>query len=394
MHFFRKRGHNLKNIDRISISYLFLSLGAAAVSTIWAIFLESIIHNSSLVGFLSTFFSVVGFLSYLILIPIVEKYNKIKLVIFSLLLFVISYSIFAFYTNFYLIIILGTILAIVGSLRITAFGILVRDKTPNQDVSKNEATIYTLLNLAWLISPLIAGYIAQRYGFGPVFILTSALALLSIFSFTFFKIRDNRKTKKIDYNVFKLLVNFFSKKERAIIYLLHGAVNFWWALIYIYIPIYLVDNGYSGFLVGLFLSMIVLPLVFLESFFGRIASKKGFKKLFFTGYLIIGVLSILSFFMPNFYYVLVLLVLASVGVSMLEPTTEAYFFDIIKESQRDKYYGIYNTAVDTGHLLGTFSSAILLLFFPFKYLFILFAIVMFIMLFLSRLIKEVIESRR
>ena len=176
--------------------------------------------------------------------------------------------------------------------------------------------------------------------------------------------------------------------------MLHGAVNFWWALIYIYIPIYLVDNGYQNFLVGLFLSIIVLPLVFLESFFGKIASKKGFKKLFFIGYFIVGVLSFLSFFMPNIYYVLILLVLASVGVSMLEPTTEAYFFDIIKESQRDKYYGIYNTAVDTGHLLGTFSSAILLLFFPFKYIFILFAIVMFIMLFLSRQIKEVIEARR
>ena len=122
--------------------------------------------------------------------------------------------------------------------------------------------------------------------------------------------------------------------------------------------------------------------------------RRGFKRLFFTGFVILSFISILCFFISNIYVLLSLLVLASVGISMIESTSESYFFDIINEKQRDKYYGVYNTAVDAGFLLGTLPAALLLLFFSFKSVFILFAFFMLLFALLSLKIREVREFRR
>ncbi len=389
---YRKRG--LRIIERIGIFYVFLSLGISIVYTIWAVYLESFFHNASSVGLLTSVFTFLAVFSYLLFIPLVEKKSKTTLLFISLLFFAISYLLFSLYSNFYLVIILGAVLFIMGSLRITTFGILVRDKTSNKSVSKNEGFMYTLLNISWFVGPLIAGFVANKYGFQNVFFLSFLLVLVSILFFRGFKIKDNRKTKKIDSNIFRLIIDFFSKKDRVLSYVVSGAVNFWWVLIYIYIPIYIIEQGHGTFLVGLFLSAVIIPLIFLEYPFGKIAGKKGFKKLFFVGFLILAFICVLCFFVSNIYVLLFLLVLANVGISMIESTSEAYFFDIISKTQRDKYYGVYNTAVDVGTLLGTFPAALLLLFFSFKSIFVLFGFFMVLFALVSLKMREIYEFKR
>jgi len=314
--------------------------------------------------------------------------------VISVLFLAISYFILSVYSNIYVIVIFGVFLAFFSSLRVTAFGLLVRDKTNNKSVSKNEGFVYTLLNIAWLVGPLVAGYILRVYGFGSVFLIASLFVLISLLIFYFFKIKDNRKSKNIDHHLLKIIFEFFSKKSRVFAYVLSGAVNLWWALIYIYIPVYIIESGYDGFLVGLFLSGIVVPLILFEYYFGELAGKKGFKKLFFIGFMFMAILVILCFFISNIYIMLSLLITASIGVSMIESTTEAYFFDIIKVKERDKYYGVYNTAVDVGNLVGILPAALILVFFPFKSIFLFFGLMMIIFSIISLKIKDAYEFRR
>ena len=394
MHWLKKQKLKVKPISKLGGFYLIASLGFAMVSTIWAIYLESFVHNASSVGFLTSLFTATGILAYFLLIPIIEKRNKSSLLLASFLIFIISYFIFSLYSNFYLVIFLGIVLAIAASLRVTVFGIIVRDKTKTKEVSKNEGIIYTLLNFAWLIGPLIAGYLAQKYGFKSVFLASAIIIFLSALLFKMSKIKDNRKAKRIDHNIFKVSMDFFKDRDRVKAYLISGAVNFWWSLIYIYVPIRIVELGLGTFVVGGFLAGVIVPTVLSEYYFGKLVGKKGFKKMFFSGFLILGLLALLCFFLGNIYFILIALILASIGISMLEPTTEAYFFDIIKEEQRDKYYGPYNTATEMGSLLGALSPALILLFLPFKVIFIFFAIIMLFFSLFSLKIKDVFESRR
>jgi MFS family permease len=241
---------------------------------------------------------------------------------------------------------------------------------------------------------LIAGYLLKVYGPKNIFFIGSLLVLTSFILMKMFRIKDNRKSKKIETNIFKIVKEFFSNKNRTLSYIISTSVTIWWALIFIYLPIHIVEGGYNELLVGIFLSAVIIPLILLEYKFGKIGGKKGFKKLFFSGFIILGLISIACFFVSNIYLLLGLLILASVGIAMIEPTSEAYFFDLIGENQRDKYYGVYNTGVDIGYFIGTLPASLILIFLPFKFIFPFFALFMIVLAIVSLKIKEVYEYKR
>ena len=388
------RHRHLKPITKLGVTYVFLSIGISLAATIWSVYLNSFLNNISLVGFLTSLFTVIGVFAYLILIPLIEKTNKAKMFIVSLVFFAISYLLLSVYSNIYVVIILGILIAIFSSLRVTLAGLVVRDNTEDDSVSKNEGVIYALLNSAWFVGPLIAGYLAKVYGFSSVFFFAAVFVLMSIFVFNFFRIKDNRKTKNLDKHIFRVVIEFFKNRERTLTYILTLSVSFWWTFIYVYMPIYIVDKGYGALLLGFFLAGVSVPLIFCDYISGKIANKRGFKKLFFVGFISLGTLAISCFFISNIYVVSGLLILASVSVSMIEPTSEAYFLDIIEEDERDKYYSIYTTSVNVGSLVGSLPAAALLLFLPFNSLFLYFGIPMIVLAFLALSIKDSYELDR
>jgi len=392
MHTFRKRRFSV--IGKLGIIGLFSSFAAAAVTTIWAVYLDSFIQNAAYVGFIISFFTIIGICAYIFLIPLVEKSSKSKLYSAVILIYIISYVLFALFPYIYVIIILGTIIAVITSLEVTLFGIIVRDKTKRNHISENEGIVYTLLNLSWLIAPVLAGFVSNKYGMRSVFILGSVIFFSAFIFFKLFKIKDSRRTKKIDRNPLKPLISFFKKKERIYTYFLGGGISFWWALIYIYMPIYIFESGFGEEFIGYFLGAVTIPLIFTEYYFAKLAGKKGFKKIFIIGYFILAISALSVFFISNIYLILLILAMASFGAGMLEPTTEAHFFDIVNKNQRDKFYGPYNTAIDLNAFLGTSLSAVILLFLPFKFIFLLFSVAMFALVLTSSRIKNVIESRR
>jgi len=393
MHYIKKRHLIFTQVNKLAIITFISSISVALIGTIWAIYLQSLIYNDAYVGFLSALFTMVALVSSVVLIPYIERTSKSKIYLVSLFFYSLSYILFALWPNIFIIIALGIFISVISVLKVTSFGIILRDKSKDASVSKNIGLIYTFINLSWLLGPLIAGFLAQKYGFSPVFFLGAGFQAIAFLLFLSFRIKDNRIEKRIDKNPEKLPFKFLKDKNRAIIYALSAGVSFWWALIYIYIPMRIVDFGLGNEKVGYFLFGIIIPLILLEYLFGKIAAKKGFKIMFFTGYILLSIISLICFFVANLYIIMILLILASVAVAMVEPTTEAYFFDIITKEQRDKFYSQHNTAIDMGNITATFFSALILLFLPFKFIFILFCVITLFLSLLSLKIRNVVEGR-
>lgn len=394
MHNVKKRHFIFTQINRLAVISFISTLSMAAIGTIWAIYLESFLKNESYVGFVLTSFTIIAMISSIMIIPYVERTSKSKIYLMSLLAYGASYFLFAVLHNIYIIIFLGAFISFMSTLKLTSFGIILRDKSKDKQVSKNIGLIYTFLNLSWLLGPLLAGFISGKYGVSKVFLLGALFQLMAFVLFARFRIKDNRIEKKIDKNPIKLPFEFFKNKNRMLVYMLSAGVSFWWALIYVYMPMHIVDSGLPDKMVGYFLFGIIVPLVLCEYLSGRMAAKKGFRKMFFTGYFFLSILSLICFFMTNIYYLLLVLILASIAVALVEPTTEAYFFDIITKKQRDKFYSQHNTALDVGNIIATFLSAVILLFLPFNYIFILFCVVTLLLALLSLKIKNIVESKR
>jgi len=391
----KQRGnHVFTGIGRIAIVGFIVAFAAAIIDTIWAVYLDSFLHNASLVGFLSAALTFVSFISYFIFIPLIEKTKKPKIYFYTLLAMAVTYVLFAINTKFYFLIILAFILTILYTLRITSFGIIVKDNSIKNQLSRNEGLMYTFWNVAWVIGPLVAGYISESFGIGLIFMLAAIFVLIASFTFKLYKIKDTNVKKKVHKNIIKNFKDFFKDKNRVKAYIIGGGVNLWWVLIYLFIPLYIIRNGLDTLWVGYFLFATAIPLIMFTFPFAKLAGKIGFKKIFRIGFLIPAVLAITCFFISNVYVVLGLLVLASIGLSMLEATTEAYFFDITNDKEESRFYGPYNTTIEVNHFIGKILSAILLIFLPFEYVFLLFGAFMFFFVGLSFKIKEIIEKKK
>ncbi len=390
----RQNGMIFTGIVKLAIVLFVISLSFSFIDTIWAVYLDSFLHNEAFVGFISAFFTFISFLSFFFIVPIIERLDKSKMFSFSLMLFIVTYLLFAINRNFYFVIVLGVFFTILQTIRITSFGIIVRDKSSERQVSRNEGLMYTFMCTAWVIGPLIAGLISDAYGIDIIFVLAAIIIFVGLFIFKFSKVKDTNIKKKIDHNVFKNFLDFFKNKNRVIAYALGGGVNFWWTLIYIFVPLLIIRSGLHIRWVGYFLFAVAIPLIILEYKFSKLAGKIGFRKLFKIGFLIPAFLVLICFFVGNIYIILGLLVLSSFGLAMVEPTTEAYFFDVLQGKQELKFYGPYNTTIDLNHFIGRLFSAVLLLFLPFKFIFLLFSFFMFLFFLISFKTKNIIEKRR
>ena len=356
--------------------------------------MDSFINSVILVGILSSVLTVISFLSYFFFIPLIERSDKGKIFSYSLFLFIISYILFALNHNFYLFIALAVVITVLYTLRITSFGIVVRDNSEDNAVSSNEGIVYTFMNIAWVIGPLVAGFIAFELGITWVFLLSALFLTFGLIFFKVFEIKDPKGKKRIDNNFFKNFIDFFKDKERVLAYALSGGVNLWWALIYLFIPLMIIRSSLGELWVGYFLFGVAVPLILFEYVFAKWAGKHGFKKLFKIGYILVSIIAFTCFFVSNIYIILSLLILASVGMAMLESTTEAYFFDILKRKEKYRFYGPYNTAIDTGSFIGKIFPSLMLIFLPFKFVFLLFGVFMFLLFLISFKTKNVVELRK
>ncbi len=381
-------------IGKLATVGFIVALAASFINTIWAVYIDSFVNSIVLVGLITTIFVLTAFISRFLFIPLIEKSSKSQLFSYSLLALVLFYILFSINSNLFFFIILGIAVTIFSTLRITSFGIMVRDKSSERQLSRNEGLMYTFMNLSWVIGPLIAGYIASRADMNKVFILSAIIVFIAFLFFKKGRIKDVNVKKRLDKNVLKNFFDFFKDKDRSISYIISGGVNLWWVLIYLFIPLLIIRQGLGEMWVGYFLFAIPIPLILLEYVFAKLAGKVGFKKIFKIGFLIPCIFALMCFFTSSIYLILLFLVLASIGLAMLEPTTEAYFFDLLRGKEELRYYSSYNTTISLNSLIGRFLPSLLLIFLPFNYVFLAFAAFMFIMFLVSFKVREIVECKR
>jgi MFS family permease len=270
---------------------------------------------------------------------------------------------------------------------------MIKDKSHMGTLSRNEGLLSTVNNIAFVIGPLLAGFIALKYGLKSIFLFAALFTIMSFFILKVGEIKDNRKQKKVDREVIKNFFAFLKNKDRLLAYTFGGGVSFWWVLSYLFIPLYILDNGLSTLWVGYFLFALPIPLILLEYKFAKMTNKHGFKKLFQLGFLIPAILSLIAFFfVEQVFVILGLLVLSSFGLAMLEPTVEAYFFRITTKEEEQRFYGPYNTRISVFGLVAKTLPAALLLFLPFKYIFLLFSGMMFLIFLISFKTKNILNK--
>lgn len=236
----------------------------------------------------------------------------------------------------------------------------------------------TAINLGILLGPFFSTVILEKYGYYGIFLIlfifNAAIFLLEV---TMIGRVNHRFEGQI--GVRRILRRVFKRIDIIRIFYVAFILDFFYALMVIYTPIYLISLGFGWEEIGIMFTVMLLPFVFIQYPVGVLADKKlGEKEMLIGAIILMGSATLAMYFIVSveiFVWAL-LLFLSRVGAAMIEVLRDSYFYKRIDAHDID-LINVFRTASSVAYISSAILSAVLLLVFSLKAIFILVAIVVF-----------------
>ncbi|OVE74506.1 hypothetical protein BVX95_02235 [archaeon D22] len=385
VHHFRLK---LKTTTELSLSRLILAIGIAGINTIWSLYLYSFGFSAATVGAIGAVMMIFSLIASLFTTSILEKFRELKVYLAVILCYIVSYLLTYIFDNALAFIIVSLIVSVAVAFEYNSFSILYKDEIKG-NLNEEEGLLWSVVNIGWLLGPLIAGFVAAKYGTKEVFISSVIFLVISLYMLTIMTIKlPPKKWKKLDNNILNNVSDYLKNKKLYLPYLILVGVQAWWALIFIYMPMFILENSIGEEVVGIFISLSMLPLVLFEYRAGKLCDRIGFRPLFYYGFMFVSIITIFSFFVSSIYGILGVIILTSIGLAFIEPIMDGFFFSKVNSLEEEKYYPVFQTARYVGTFIGRLVPAFFLLFLDQKIIFLVFGIMMLIMFLISTRIKD------
>lgn len=234
----------------------------------------------------------------------------------------------------------------------------------------------TILNAGILLGPFLSTRLLSNFGFDGLFFVAMVINMV-IFMIGLIKLRGSNYKFQQKLTVADLAKKILINRDVMKIYSIAFILEFFYALMIVYTPLYLLDKGLSWNQIGVIFTIMLLPFVVLQYFVGRLADKKfGEKEMLIGGLIIMGLSAGALFFVTSSAVWIwgCILFLTRVGAAIIEVLRDSYFYKKIDGRDVD-IISFFRTAVSVGYISATAISALLLIVFPVRYIFLLIAVV-------------------
>ncbi len=215
------------------------------------------------------------------------------------------------------------------------FDIILEAYSEDEKTGRVRGAYLSVLNIGFLIGPMLSTYILEQYGFHMIFTVTLLIYIL-IFLTVFVALNDiqghvvkkNLSTKKI-FNQFR------AKKNLFYAYCISYTLRFFYAVMVVYMPLYLRFIDVSWQEIGVMFSIMLIPFSIVQYPAGLLADKKyGEKEMLIIG-LVIMIVSLVCMYIisvPHFVLWTVVLFVSRVGAAFVEAMLDIYFYKQITDN--------------------------------------------------------------
>ncbi|PCI29945.1 hypothetical protein COB55_01025 [Candidatus Wolfebacteria bacterium] len=214
------------------------------------------------------------------------------------------------------------------------FDVIIEHSSLNASTGTVRGLFFTGLNIAWLFGPLLGAFVLAHGDYWHVYTLSALMMIPFIF---LFRIHSKEFTDPpyIKSSLWKTFRKISKDRNVYKIFMAKFLLHFFFALMVIYMPIYLSSHiGLSWETIGIIFAIILLPFALLEAPLGRLADTLwGEKEILSVGFIITALSTILISFTVTTSAIIWTLVLFAtrIGASMIEIMTETYLFKKISD---------------------------------------------------------------
>lgn len=361
----------MKSLTKIyTASFLFsiqLALAAYVNSTFLGSFVSDKILGLMYVG--GSLLTILGLFSITKFIKRFGNYLTILLLVTLNLL-----SVYGLYTSHTSSLVVPSFLLYLATNSFIMFSldIFVENFSDDTSTGKTRGLFLTITNLAWVLSPFVAGIAIQHLGYRGVYGLgiLMAIPLFTLLSVSLKKFVDPVYTSPSFKDMIQSIRSLPSvKKICAASFML----QFFYVAMVIYTPLYLSRTvGFDWGTIGILFTIMLIPFVVFEYPFGKIADRfLGEKEILAAGFLVMGISTVSISFIHTKSLIVwgIVLFMTRVGASAVESMTDTYLFKQI-QSGDTPIIGFYRAMSPLAYMTAPIFATLLLAFTDFKNLFI------------------------
>lgn len=334
------------------------------------------------------FFYLLSYIGSLVLFfclqPIIRVLGRARTLYLFLLL---SLALVAFLTNTGPTYFSGVILLlfiVTSSVIWVIFDILLEEFSDDRHTGSIRGLNLTMLNFGVLLAPFLAAGTLEDFNFNGVFLVMLILYIcLFIFCLIAFRKVQGNNLPKIAFWHALFTVRRDGNLWRS--YILSFALYFFYAVMIIYMPLYLTSLGFDFREIGTLFTIMLIPFVLIQYPLGKLADKKYGEKEILIISLIITLLSTIAIAVTgttSFWVWALLLFLSRVGIAGVEVMKDTHFYRHISSDDVD-VISFFRTSMPVASIAVAALATGMLAFLPLSSVFYLTAVVLGIALITS-----------
>lgn len=383
----------VRHLIPIYAASLLLVFHTYLVAYINSSFLEQFIPDTA-IGAIYTIGSALSIIIFLFISSVLRKVGNYKLSLGLLLLDFVSVVGMAFSHELRVAIPLFIVHLITVPLIIFNLDVFMEEKIGDSEHStgSKRGLLLMMISLISATSPLISSFLmgGSISTFTYPYLL-SAAALIPIVIILLFFFKDFSDPEYNEINLFSAIRTFWKNLNIRSVFLAHFVLQMFFMLMVVYTPIYLTHHiGFSWGQFGVIMFLAQMAYVLFEYPIGYIADRYiGEKEMMGFGFLIMAIATSWMTFVtvPSLLVWTIIMFTTRIGASLVEVTTESYFFKQTKSSDA-QVISFFRITRPLAYVVGAMLGSLSLLYFPFNLLFVVFASFMAIALFFTLNIED------
>ena len=378
-----------KKLKNIFFAGFLLSLHLALTAYVNSSFLSLFLEEKN-VGFLYILGFIISIIALLLIPKILSKIGGYKLLLWSAGLNTISLLFLSMSKNIWVIIPMFVFYLTLNTMIIFLLDELLQIFSKNSGVGKIRGFYITILSLAWIIAQSVSGTILNNFSFSILYFISFVImAIFFVISFFFLKNLPDPKYDRIP--ILQSLKIFFKNKNLVRSYKINFLLQFFYAFMVIYTPIYL--NAHLGFTwreIGMIFAIMLTPFIILPLPLGKYSDKIGERKMLIFGFALASLATLFLFFIKQheIWIWALALFITRIGASTIEIMSDVYFFKHITP-ENDELIGIYRNTTPVAYILAPLVAFMIFTFTPsFNFIYIILGVIMLFGVYLSSTIQK------
>lgn len=341
---------------------LFTGFADGIYNAVYSLVILEIFRSSAVVGVYVAAYAAFCMIVGLFANELLRQFSKARLFFFSMMMLAVCYAMMSFSVRPSTFITLDYTTGIAITLVGVLIPLFMSDFSKNIGMAKLNARYHLWLNIGALFAPMIAVAIANQFNNRAAFFASALIYLAGALFFKYFRIvQEDKKITKTDprktlRGLWKNTVAFFKTPGMTRAYMVNFGYYSLRAMRYLYVPIVVIENGFSKDALGWVLTLGIVPYLMLSEIMGRAVRKYG-KKIWLTlGFSSFAAFSVAATFVTG-YPLLAIFILWQVSGALMESVHDLLFFDNAKKAQQTRFYGVFRTSVNLPNVIAPILGA-------------------------------------